>query len=134
MTLTVLDQGRVTVVDGSVGGGRVMVDDVSLTRATGFVRKPEGLCRGEVCIPVRPGSGLDDNAVDLVAVASVLGRPIAVDEDAGAVYLGPAATERAAVLRSGRAPDFTLPDLDGRLHSLSDLLGRKVVLAVYGSW
>ena len=29
------------------------------------------------------------------------------------------------------APDFTLPDAEGRAHTLHDLLGRKVVLYVY---
>jgi peroxiredoxin Q/BCP len=32
------------------------------------------------------------------------------------------------------APDFTLPDLDGNLHSLSDYRGRKVVLLTWASF
>ena len=32
------------------------------------------------------------------------------------------------------APDFTLPDLEGRQHSLSDYRGRKVFLASWASW
>ena len=32
------------------------------------------------------------------------------------------------------APDFTLPDLDGKLHSLSDYRGKKVVLMSWASW
>ncbi len=32
------------------------------------------------------------------------------------------------------APDFTLPDLDGRSHSLADARGRKVVLIAWASW
>ena len=34
----------------------------------------------------------------------------------------------------GEAPEFTLPDLEGRLHSLSDHRGVKVFLVAYGSW
>ena len=32
------------------------------------------------------------------------------------------------------APDFTLPDLDGVPHTLSDYLGRVVVLAFWANW
>ena len=32
------------------------------------------------------------------------------------------------------APDFALPDLDGRVHRLSDFRGRKVFLATWASW
>ncbi|TAK76433.1 MAG: redoxin domain-containing protein [Dehalococcoidia bacterium] len=32
------------------------------------------------------------------------------------------------------APDFELPDLDGRMHRLSDRRGKKVVLALWASW
>jgi len=42
--------------------------------------------------------------------------------------------DRAAALDSGEAPDFTLPDLDGKLHSLSDHRGKKVLLIAYASW
>ena len=44
------------------------------------------------------------------------------------------AEERGRRLASLEAPDFTLPDLDGRLHSLSDHRGAKVFLVAYGSW
>ena len=43
-------------------------------------------------------------------------------------------TQVTAQLASLEAPDFTLPDLDGNLHSLSNYRGRKVLLATYGSW
>ncbi len=48
--------------------------------------------------------------------------------------LGEAAADRASQLASGEAPDFTLPDLQGRLHSLSDYRGKKVLLVTYASW
>ena len=62
------------------------------------------------------------------------GRPIAVDESERVAYLGVSAEERGRRLASLEAPDFTLPDLDGRLHSLSDHRGVKVFLVAYGSW
>ena len=62
------------------------------------------------------------------------GRPVALDADERAAYVGVSAAERARQLTSLAAPDFSLPDLDGRLHSLSEHRGKKVFLVAYGSW
>ncbi|PYN81492.1 MAG: hypothetical protein DMD96_09545 [Candidatus Rokuibacteriota bacterium] len=72
--------------------------------------------------------------VVLAKRAETAGRPVAVDLDEGVAYLGVTARERAAALASLEAPDFRLPDLDGRLHSLSEHRGKKVLLVAYGSW
>ena len=133
--VTVLDEGRATEVLGMLAADRLVLPVEALEPALGFVRKPEGLCKGDVCVPVRPGSGLEvDGGIDVSRLAEVLGRPVAVDEEAGAACLGAATAERADRLRSLQAPDFTLPDLDGRLHSLSEHRGKKVLLAAYASW
>jgi len=66
--------------------------------------------------------------------AEVGGRPVALDLDEHAAYLGINAAERAKSLASLEAPDFTLPDLDGRMHSLSQQRGTKVLLVAYASW
>jgi peroxiredoxin len=42
--------------------------------------------------------------------------------------------DQAGGAASTSAPDFTLPDLDGRLHSLSDHRGKKVVLLTWASF
>jgi peroxiredoxin len=41
---------------------------------------------------------------------------------------------RRAAMASLQAPDFGLPDLDGRRHRLSDYRGKKVLLAAWASW
>ena len=66
--------------------------------------------------------------------AEAAGRPVAVDREERAAYLGISAAERAAALASRQAPDFTLPDLSGRPHSLSAQRGKKVLLVAYASW
>jgi hypothetical protein len=66
--------------------------------------------------------------------AEAAGRPVAVDREERAAYLGISAAERAAALASLQAPDFTLPDLSGRPHSLSAQRGKKVLLVAYASW
>jgi hypothetical protein len=72
--------------------------------------------------------------IDLAAFADVVGRPLALDLVERAAALGTPAGDRAAVLDTGEAPDFTLPDLSGQLHSLSEHRGKKVLLIVYASW
>jgi hypothetical protein len=133
-TFTLIDEGRVTSVDAAIGDNRVLIEADDLTRATGWMHKPEGLCRGEVCVPVR-GAGLEvDGRIDLVVLAETLRRPMALDVTESAAFLGASAHERAEQLGSLRAQDFTLPDLQGRRHSLSDHRGNKVLLVFYASW
>ena len=48
--------------------------------------------------------------------------------------LGAPADERNAALEGLRAPDFTLPDIDGKPRRLSELRGKKVFLATWASW
>src|SRR5262249_19657929 len=66
--------------------------------------------------------------------AEAVGRPVAIDLEEQAAYVGISAAERAKALASLEAPDFTLPDLDGRMHSLSQHRGKKVLLVAYASW
>ena len=84
----------------------------------------------------------DGRAIEVAQAAGVAratraqeaGRPVAIDLPERAAYLGVAAAERAAALASLEAPDFTLPDLDGRPHALSAHRGKKVLLVAYASW
>ena len=48
--------------------------------------------------------------------------------------LGASAGDRASQLASMEAPDFTLPDLEGHLHSLRDQRGKKTLLIAWASW
>ena len=66
--------------------------------------------------------------------AAASGRPVAIDREERAAYLGVSASDRARALSSLEAPNFTLPDLDGRPHSLSTYRGKKVLLVAYASW
>ena len=76
----------------------------------------------------------DREGVELAKRAEAAGRPVAIDLGEHAAYLGAPARERAKALASLEAPDFTLPDLDGSPHSLSQHRGKKVLLVAYASW
>ena len=64
-------------------------------------------------------------------------RPIVIrveDPSRCCLSLAESAGTRAQALESLVAPDFSLPDLDGKLHSLSEQRGKKVLLIAYASW
>lgn len=99
---------------------------------TGWAAKPEGLCRGEVCVPA-PGSLRDDGTVDVEVMAGRLGMPLVHDESHGVWALGPAtATGRA--LSTATAADPELIDRGGNPFRLSSLHGRKVLLVAWASY
>jgi hypothetical protein len=107
----------------------------AVQRTLGWELKPQGLCRGEACFPVRDRAALvRAHGIDLGALARVLDLPLAADVEAGVAVLGTSAGERANRLASMEAPDFTLPDLAGRLHSLRDQRGKKTLLIAWASW
>jgi hypothetical protein len=126
---------EVTVdVPARVSDGAFVIEAADLPRATGWDLKPQGLCRGEVCVPVRGAQLGADGTVDLHAVADALRRPLAVDADAQVAVLGASAAERAAERAAMRVDDFTLTDLDGRPFRWSSLGRRKKLLFAWASW
>ena len=137
MVTVLTDAQTIELPAGRVEGERLWLSEAELENATGWSSRREGLCRGGVCVPIPPGRERDflrDGQVDAAAVWRHLGKPVAHSRDAGVWVLGEAATERTSALRSLEAPDFTLPDLSGRMHSLSDHRGKKVLLVSWASW
>jgi hypothetical protein len=122
-------------VPATFAGEAVRIATTDLRAALGWELKPEGLCRGGQCIPTRGQDGLATaDGVDLARFAALVDRPLALDAAERTAYLGVSAGERAAQLASLDAPDFTLPDLEGRPHTLSGYRGKKVFLVAYASW
>lgn len=99
---------------------------------TGWEPKPEGLCRGEVCVPA-PGARRTDGTIDVSIAADRLGMPIEHDPDHGVWALGPGTTT-GRVLSSAVAPDPELTDRTGASFRLSSLRGRKVLLVAWASY
>lgn len=125
---TVIDEQAVHTVEAQEVDGVPVVDAAMV----GWERKAEGLCRADVCIPVPASVG--DGPLPLDVLARLLGRPMVIDGDERVAALGASPQDRADALRSGVAPDFELPDVNGVLHRLSDHQGRKIVLYAYASW
>lgn len=110
---------------------RVDVDE--LHRGTGWHVKPEGACRGDVCVPLPDEVRGDDGRLDVEVLAERLRMPLVHDEAHGLWALGPASVTGRA-LATAEAPDLELPDVDGNPFRLSSLLGRKVLLVAWASW
>ena len=134
-SFTLLEIDRVHEVSATISDGRIRIPADDVREALGWELKPEGLCRGDVCVPVSDAASLSTaDGIDLQALAEATGRPLALDAAEGAAALGTALVDRAGQLESLEAPDFSLPDLTGALHSLSDHRGKKVLLIAYASW
>jgi hypothetical protein len=125
-------------------GGELWIWSGDLARVTRFELKPQGLCRGEICYPLPQASSLsmlseflrDDSGkswFNLTAFARLTGQPVAHDAAHSTWYFGVRSDQRQQ-LASLEAPDFTLPDIDGKPHSLSDFRGKKVFLVTWASW
>lgn len=119
---------------GRADAGRILLDASSMTSLTGWELKPEGLCRGDVCVPARDPQLAVDDAVDAARFAAALGRPAVVDAAAGVVAIGEPSSERRGPIEAGLAPDFTLPQLDGGSFTFSALGRRKKLLLAWSSW
>lgn len=133
--LTLIDDGRVVEVSARFTPAGVRLQPHDVQDALGWELKPEGLCKDSLCVPVRNAPDLvTADGVDLGALAGLLSRPLALDVDERTAYLAASAVDRGAQLASLQAPQFTLPDLAGQLHSLSEYRGKKVLLIAYASW
>ena len=112
-----------------------------LTRATRFVVKPQGICRDELCFPIPKGRKSDfiskrDGVewFNLSEFARLVKQPATHDDNNSVWYFGKREDERGTYLASLEAPNFTLPDMSGHTHSLSDFRGKKVLLITWASW
>ncbi|HEY5886713.1 MAG TPA: hypothetical protein VIT24_03245 [Acidimicrobiales bacterium] len=132
MTVTVItDEARATPADAV--DGSVLIDPADLPGASGWTLEPEGLCRADVCVPVRDrGALFSGDRLDLGRVAETLDRPFLVDE--GVAVLGEARPTRRLATDGLQAPGFTFPDLAGERHALEEWRGRKKLLVAFASW
>jgi hypothetical protein len=132
---TLLDETRAVAVPAAVAEGEAWLAPGVLGDALGWHLEVAGLCRGSTCIPVRDWATLvGPDGIRLSALAALVGRPLAVDLDERAACLGASAAERGSAMQSLDAPDFTLPDLDGRPRALHEFRERKVFLLAWASW
>jgi hypothetical protein len=105
---------------------RLDVDATDFQLGTGWAIKPEGACKGDVCVPL-PGG------FDLRGTADRLGMALVHDEEHAMWALGPESLSAHALV-TAQAPELVLGDLDGNEFRLSSLRGQKVVLVAWAPY
>ena len=141
-SVTILHDGVVA----TVARARTGVDDLwlpvdGLLSATGWQLKPEGMCQGEVCVPLPPKrkDAILEQAgsstwVSLTEFARLIEQPVARDDRERVWSFGPPGWSWKSRGSTAAASDFVASDLTGEQHSLRELLGKKVFLLFWASW
>jgi hypothetical protein len=104
---------------------RLDLPPADLELRTGWAIKPDGACRGEVCVPLPA-------PFDVRALAERLGMALVHDEAHGLWALGPEFGGPA--LSSAELPDIVLPDRGGEDFALRSLRGTKIFMIAWASW
>ncbi len=128
---------RETDVSATPADGALWLDAAQVHAATGWDWKPQGLCREDACMPVPQSKDqpmVNGDRIDIAAFWRYAGWPLVHDDTHSIWVLGEGAATRGEALASLQAPDFELPDLQGRMHRLSDLRGQRVFMATWASW
>lgn len=139
---TVVYDEKATAIDPArlEESGQLWISTADLARATRFEVKPQGVCRDELCFPLPKARTAEflrqehgKTWFNLTAFAALVRQPVAVDSGLSSWYFGQRSDQQQR-LESLQAPDFTLPDMAGQTHSLSDFRGKKVFLITWASW
>jgi hypothetical protein len=112
-----------------------------LKTATRYVVKPQGICRDELCFPIpnnRKAQFVNKQGktewFNLSEFARLVKQPVTVDDKHTIYYFCARPDAQNAHLNTLDAPNFTLPDMNGKMHSLTDFRGKKVLLITWASW
>lgn len=141
-TRTVIFDGVATQIAHRPGDSKdLWVSSADLTKATRFELKPEGVCLEQQCYPIPAGREKEFLAesggttwFNLGEFARELRLPAAHDGKHDVWYFGPRPEERNGYVKNLIAPDFTLADVNGKKHSLSDFRRKKILLITWASW
>ena len=141
-TRTVIYDGIATKVAVAPNSSTdLWITTTDLARSTRFLIKPQGVGRDELCFPLPKNRKAEfvsrrgaTTWFNLSEFARLIKQPVVVDGQNDIWYFGARAGEHNSYLTSLEAPNFTLPDLNGKLHSLTDSRGKKVLLVTWASW
>jgi hypothetical protein len=134
MTTVLYDERVTEVTNATIAGEHLWLSPTDLSAATGWKLETEGLCKGDTCVRTQSAWVDAEGRVDVSAFAQYMGQPVTREASLDVWAFGESVNARRDSLHSLQAPEFTLPDLDGKLHSLSDYRGKKVFLFSWGSY
>jgi len=129
---TVLYDDRAVTIDKTRPDAKELwVRAADLPRINQFEVKPQGACRADMCIPLSKDLKSGE-WFNLTGFARKVHQ--AYINDAGAWSFGEIPLVRGDFYRTRLAPDFAVPDRQGRLVHLSDFRGKKVLVVTWASW
>lgn len=137
MTVILNDMGGEVEVAGDLRADELWLSATEIDRTLGWTLRPEGFCKGDVCVPVssakRPEIE-DASSVNVSALWKHMSKPALSSQNGDVWLFGEDARTRGERLQSASAPDFELPDFEGKTHHLKDYRGQKVFLVSWASW
>lgn len=102
------------------------IDAATFAAGTGWEIKPEGACKGEVCVPLPDGFSLRH-------AAERLGMAVVPSETGDLWAIGPESLGGRALV-TAVAPELVLDDIDGNEFRLTTMRGKKVVLVAWSPY
>lgn len=139
-TVTVIFNDQAAKIERSlVDGEHLWVAFQDVKSVNGFEAKPQGMCAGEVCIPIPDSNDWtrkhgDRQYLDVTRFAAKVDQAVAVDASGDVWSFGAVPALASELLPQGKAPDFALPDRSGKMVKLSDFRGKKVLVLTWASW
>jgi hypothetical protein len=129
---TILYEGRsVHLTNARADSKDLWIQTRDLPQVNEFEVKPQGACRGDVCIPISKDLKSGNN-FNLTGFARRVRQSYLADS--GVWSFGAIPVMRGAYLQGRMAPDFAVPDRVGKIVHLSDFRGKKVLLVTWASW
>jgi hypothetical protein len=114
-------------------GGALWIRKRDLERINGFVLKPQGACRADLCIPI-PKTMARGEYFNLTAFAKKAGQAVVAEADARVWSFGEMQALGGGLASSRIAPDFEVPDRLGRPVHLAGFRGKKALVVTWASW
>ncbi len=139
-TVTVLFNEAATEIEAAlVEDDQLWVAVDQVHHVNGFDPKPEGFCSADLCIPIPKSNDWrmqhDGNEYfNVTRLATKFDQAVAVDKSKSIWSFGSVPMLSSRLLASGIAPDFELPNREGKLIKLSDFYGKKVLVLTWASW
>ncbi|MDK1025244.1 MAG: hypothetical protein QGD92_13565 [Gammaproteobacteria bacterium] len=133
----IINRERAHKVSANFEDHELWVERGDFQIVSGFTLQPQGFCRGDNCIPIPPNQEeifIDSDCINLTAFAELTNSPLVSSNSKDEWFLDDSIDIRNNRLVSLDAPDFSLPDLSGMMHSLSDYAGKKILLVSWASW
>jgi len=138
--VTVIFNNQTAKLDAAlVDKDQLWVALADVHHANGFEAKPQGLCAGDVCIPIPRANGWtaqhgDKKYFNVTRFAAKVDQVVAADSSGDVWSFGTVGDLEGNRLPAGVAPDFALPDRSGKTVKLSDFRGKKVLILTWASW